>query len=145
MSYFSTTCKYKNTTGVLSIEDQSLVFKRTDGIINKRERIVTSIPIEAIRQMNIEGSFSKKLVITVDRSLIQGIPRHEFKVPDPEQVISHIREEKSTTSTSGTIVSKEKEVHIKEVIVKIPCTRCGTLNESTAIICAGCGASDWID
>ncbi len=86
-------CKYKNTSGILTTENNSIIFIRKDGFLIKKQRLVVSIPYDAIRTINVEGTFLKKLVISVDKFRVPGIPRHEFKVSNPYSVMDIIQSE----------------------------------------------------
>lgn len=145
---YSSAGKYRDNSGTLTLGGGKLVFTRMDGLIFKKERVVVTIPIHAIVDLNVVGVISKKLVILVDGTKVPGIPRHEFKVADPYKWMNAIKREMA----SGVMKQKQgeppqqkptKEVYVKEVfreIVKVPCGYCGTLNEITWEKCSGCGA-----
>jgi len=141
---YSGSGKYRGASGNLTVSGGALTFMRTDGFISKTQRIVIKIPVNAIANVNVEGLMGKKLVILVDASKLQGIPRHEFDIANPYDAMKAIREEMDTevAKASAPQVSV-KEVYVKEVtsIVKVPCSYCGVLNEVTEKKCAGCGAS----
>jgi len=139
---YSSVGKYRGTKGILTVGGGSLVFTRKDGLISKKERVVVTIPTNAIVNVNIEGMMRKKLVILVDGTKVPGIPRHEFEIADPYKWKNAIQ----TEMVSGVVKQPQpaKEVHVKEVIreiVKVPCKYCGTLNEITEKKCSNCGAS----
>jgi hypothetical protein len=148
---FSTGGKYRGTSGTLTVGSGNLVFTRVDGIISQSQRLVISIPLNAIVNINVEGVMFKKLVVLVDGSKVPGIPRHEFEVGDPYNWVNAIRYEISINQQSQPQYSpqpqqmqSQREVIIKETvreIVKIPCSFCGTLNEITEKRCSGCGGS----
>jgi len=139
---YSVSCKYRGTYGNLNVSGGALTFTRTDGFFAKTQRIVIKIPVNAIADVNIQGMISKKLVILVDASKHQGIPRHEFEITNPYDAMQAIREEMNAeiVKASNPQVSV-KELHVKEVttIVKVKCSYCGTLNEITDRNCSGCG------
>ena len=146
--------KYRGSSGTLTVGGGSLVFSRSDGLISKKQRIVISIPSDAIVDVNVEGLIGKKLVVLVDKVRVPGIPRHEFSVSDPHQWVNAIRNDMniSRTETQQTQYQQpppqpqppQQQVYVKETvkeIIKIPCTYCKTLNEITEAKCCGCGAS----
>lgn len=144
---YSSAGKYRDTSGTLTIGGGKLVFTRTDGLISKRERIVVTIPTDAIVSVDVEGMIGKKLVILVDGTKVPGIPRHEFKVGDPYQWMNVIKGE--MVSGAGRQTSQQaqpkptRDVYVKEVlreVVKVPCKYCGALNEVTEKKCCSCGA-----
>jgi hypothetical protein len=136
--------KYRNTWGILTLGGGRLVFTRTDGFLSKTERIVISIPVDAIHNINVEGFLGKKLVILVDNTRIPGIPRHEFEVGDPIYWTNMIRNEMvSSIAARDNQIQPMREVYIKEInreIVKVPCRYCGSLNVMTDKKCSSCGA-----
>jgi hypothetical protein len=143
-------CRYRGTSGLLSINSGNLVFTRQDrGFFSQTERVGGIIPINAILSMNIEsgsGLFAKtkKLVLIVDGTKLQGIPRHEFEVADPYHFQKVIQSEiDSQLARQAQSQQAVKEVYVREVtsVVKIPCPYCGGLNEVTEKKCAGCGAA----
>ena len=81
------------------------------------------------------------LVVVVDTSKLQGIPRHEFQVDAPEQWITAIQSIMASQSAEKT--HPPQPTIVKEVvreIVKYPCPYCNTLIEVTLSRCPSCGA-----
>jgi hypothetical protein len=144
---YSSVGKYRGTKGILTVGGGSLVFTRKDGLISKKERVVVTIPTDAVVNVNIEGMIRKKLVILVDGTKVPGIPRHEFELADPYRWKNAIQTEmgsKIIKQSQPPQSQPTKEIHVKEIIreiVKIPCKYCGTLNEITEKKCSNCGAS----
>ncbi len=145
MPFRSCIGRYRNTTGNLSLGNGALTFTRTDGLISKAQRIVVSIPVEAIREVNIEGVIGKKLILLVDPMRVPGIPRHEFGVDDPlgwrQAIMAEISERNQVNQSSFQQI--QTNTIIKETvreIVKIPCQYCGSLVEITWQNCSSCGA-----
>ncbi len=115
------------------------MFSKLEGMLSKRERILVSIPLDAVLDLRAEGLLRKRLVILVDGRKVPGIPRHEFDVPDPFLWIQRIREEIAAHGSRN--FQPGERVHIREVIrevVKVPCKYCGALVESTARRCHAC-------
>ena len=143
-------CKYRGCNGLLSINGGNLVFTRQDrGFRSQTERVAGVIPINVVVSMNIEGGAglftkTKKLVILVDSTRLQGIPRHEFEVADPYHFQKVIQTEiDSQLAKQAQSHQSVKEIYTREItsVVKIPCPYCGGLNEVTEKKCAGCGAA----
>ena len=144
-------CKYRGTFGILKISNGNLVFTRQDrGFLSQREVVVETIPTNAIINMNVESTGlgiltkNKKLVILVDKTKVQGIPRHEFEATDPYHFMKLIQTEiDSQLSKQAQPQQSVKEIYVKEVtsVVKVPCPYCGTLNEVTEKKCSQCGAN----
>jgi hypothetical protein len=64
--------------------------------------------------MSVQGTTKRTLSITVDTSMISGIPRHEFSVPAPEQWIRSILGEMGRTSFQET--QPPQPTYIKEAV-----------------------------
>lgn len=148
---YSSSGKYRGTSGTLTIGGGNLTFSRMDGMISKKQRLVITIPADAIVNTNVEGMISKKLVVLVDGAKVPGIPRHEFIVPDPYQWINAIRNEINISTRqqpqplpqphpqpAHTQIIKEKEITTREV-VKIRCQYCGNLFDEVRDKCPSCG------
>jgi hypothetical protein len=137
---YSVSCKYRGTYGNLNVSGGAITFTRTDGFFTKAQRIIIKIPVNAIADVNVEGMISKKLVILVDASKLQGIPRHEFDIANPYNAMQAIREELDAEIAKASNPQVPiKELHEVTTIVKIKCSYCGTLNEITDKKCSGCG------
>jgi len=138
---YSSSAAYRGGLGILKIENGNLVFVKRGGIINQKDYVVQTIPLKAIRSVDVQGTIKRMLVITVDSSIHSGIPRHEFSVPAPEQWIVAIRNE---MKMDGQQVARSPQpTYVKEVvreIVKYPCPYCNSLIEVTSNRCAICGA-----
>ncbi len=76
--------RYQNTVGVLTIDDQGIHFSRSDGLFSRKERLMASIPFDAIVDVHIEGQVFKSLVLMLDRPKVSGFSRREFKVKIPK-------------------------------------------------------------
>ena len=147
MSY-SSPAAYRGNLGVLSLENGYLNFSRRSGLVNKREYVIQSISIRAIRSMHAKnsnrmflGMQRSVLIIVVDTSKMPGIPRHEFQVDTPEQWITAIQS--GMASQSAETTHPPQPTIVKEVvreIVKCPCPYCNTLMEVTLNRCPSCGA-----
>jgi len=80
--------RYRGTKGNVSVERGNITFTRRDG-----SRII-KIPVTAIDKMNAASGFmTNKLIILVDRLKISGIPRHEFEVTCPDELMKAIQNE----------------------------------------------------
>jgi hypothetical protein len=135
--------KHRDTIGTLTLSGGQLVFSRTDGLFSKTERIVTTIPMNVIANVNVEGRFGKKLVIIVDKMKMPGIPRYEFEVGDPYNWMNTINNEIAAQMNLQMQSQPTREVYVKEItkeIVKVPCKFCGCLNPMTDKKCSSCGA-----
>ena len=141
---YSSKGRYRDSPGTLTVGGGKLVFTRTDGLITRTERVVATIPTDAIVSVRVEGLVGKKLIVLVDGTRIPGIPRHEFQVPDPHVWRRAILKEMSVRRQAERGTSEPiKEVHVKEItreVVKISCRYCHSLNEMTAKKCWSCGA-----
>ncbi len=151
---YSSAGKYRGSSGTLTVGGGNLVFSRIDGLISKKQRIVISIPSDAIIDVNVEGVIGKKLVVLVDKVRVPGIPRHEFNVSDPYQWMNAIRNDMNSSRAPQQQMQyhqpppqpqpPQQQVYVKETvkeIIKIPCPYCKTLNEIQESKCCGCGAS----
>ena len=144
----STLASYRGTSGILRIENGNLVFVKRSGFLNQRDYVIQSIPLRAIRSIDVHKGMTSllgigplALVIMVDTSAMPGIPRHEFYVDDPGQWIRVIQEE--TNSQAVRESQSRQPVYVKEVvreIVKYPCPYCNSLIEVTSSRCPVCGA-----
>ena len=136
---YSTPGRYRGTKGNISVEGGNITFTRRDG-----SRII-KIPVTAIDRMNVANGFmTNKLIILVDKLKISGVPRHEFEVTHPGELMKAIQKEIDSENVRlSQPAQTTKEVYVKEVtsIVKIPCPYCGTLNEITEKKCSSCGAN----
>ena len=145
---YSTTGKYRGTTGTLIAGGGNLTFTRTDGLISKKQRIVISIPLRAIVNINVEGLVIKNLIVLVDGSVVPGVPRHEFTVSDPYSWMNAIRNQmaqnvpvpnqQNIPPPAPIQIIKEKETTTREV-VKIRCQYCGCLFDEVIDKCPRCG------
>jgi hypothetical protein len=138
---YSETATYRGNLGVLKIDNGILTFTKRSGLINQREYVIQTIPVNAIRSMDIQGIRRNKLVIMVDSSKISGIPRHEFDVSAPDYWINIIQSEMRMDSQKA--IQPPQPTIIKETvkeIVKIPCPYCGSLVDITWRNCGSCGA-----
>ena len=103
--------------------------------------MVQTIPLKAIRSVDVQGTMKRMLVIIVDSSIHTGIPRHEFSVPAPEQWIAAIQNEMKIDKWQ--VAQSPQPTYVKEVvreIVKYPCPYCNSLIEVTSSCCPICGA-----
>jgi hypothetical protein len=138
---YSSSASYRGGLGILKIENGNLIFVKRSGILNQKDFVVQTIPLKAIRSVDVQGTMKRMLVIMVDSSIQSGIPRHEFSVPAPEQWIAAIQNEKMMDRQQ--VVQQPQPTHVKEVIreiVKYPCPYCNSLIEVTSSRCPICGA-----
>ncbi|HJX24038.1 MAG TPA: hypothetical protein VJ574_06535 [Candidatus Bathyarchaeia archaeon] len=130
------------------MENGCLNFSSRSGLVSKRDYVIQSIPIGAIRSIHAQdsnrmllGMQRPVLVIVVDTSKMPGIPRHEFQVDAPEQWITAIQSGMGSQSAETT--HPPQPTFVKEVvreIVKYPCPYCNALIEVTSSRCPFCGA-----
>ena len=138
---YSSSASYRGGLGVLKIESGNLVFVKRSGIVNPKDYVVQTIPLKAIRSVDVQGTMKRMLVIVVDSSIHPGIPRHEFSVSAPEQWIAAIQNEMKMDRQQ--VVHSPQPTYVKEVvreIVKYPCPYCNSLIEVTSSRCPICGA-----
>ena len=138
---YSSSASYRGGPGVLKIESGNLVFVKRSGIVNQKDYVVQTIPLKAIRSVDVQGTMKRMLVIMVDSSIHSGIPRHEFSVSAPERWIAAIQNEMIIDRQQ--VAESPQPTYIKEVvreIVKYPCPYCNSLIEVTSSRCPICGA-----
>jgi hypothetical protein len=138
---YSSSASYRGGLGVLKIDNGNLVFVKRSGIVNQKDYVVQTIPLKAIRSVDVQGTMKRMLVIMVDSSIHSGIPRHEFSVPAPEQWIAVIQYEMKMDRQQ--VAQSPQPIYVKEVvreIVKYPCPYCNSLIEVTSSCCPICGA-----
>lgn len=116
---FSSKCTYRDTKGTLQIEGRYLLFKRGDGLLSRKEKVIQTIPLDAITDYKVEGKLSKRLVIFVDPSKVTGIPKHEFKVPDPDQVYNILKRQIEGSETVAAEVVVASTVSVGDEIEKL--------------------------
>jgi hypothetical protein len=145
---YSSPAWYRGNPGVLELDSGQLKFITRSGLVNRKDYITQSIPLKAIKSMNVQrankflGMGQKPiLVIVVDTTQMPGIPRHEFQVDAPEQLLASIQNEMN--ALKGASAQASQPTYVKEVvkeIVKYPCPYCNTLMEITLNRCPSCGA-----
>lgn len=138
---YSSSASYRGGLGILKIENGNLIFVKRSGILNQKDFVVQTIPLKAIRSVDVQGTMKRMLVIMVDSSIHSGIPRHEFSVPAPEQWIAAIQNEMKMDRQQAA--RSPQPIYVKEVvreIVKYPCPYCNSLIEVTSSRCPICGA-----
>jgi hypothetical protein len=138
---YSSSASYRGGLGILKIENGSLIFVKRSGILNQKDFVIQTIPLKAIRSVDVQGTMKRMIVIMVDSSMHSGIPRHEFSVPAPEQWIAAIQNEKMMDREQ--VAQQSQPICTKEVvreIVKYPCPYCNSLIEITSSRCPICGA-----
>lgn len=147
---YSSACKYRGTSGTLTVGSGSLTFSRMDGIVSKKFRIVTTIPTFAIQSVRVEGAVLKKLIVLVDQAHVAGIPRHEFTVPDPEGWMGAIQAEMSSAGPRQAsppvvvnVIQQSAEAPPPQVIhqVMVRCQFCKTVYPEISGKCPSCGAA----
>ena len=109
--------------------------------MNRREYVLQTIPISAVRSVHIDGKVRPVLVVIVDTSVMSGIPRHEFLVDAPGVWVDVIESEMQNVSVQGT--QQQQPTYVKEIVrevVKYPCPYCNALIEVTSSRCPFCGA-----
>ena len=129
--------KYRDTRGTLCLTTKKLVFDYEQrGIFFKGKYTSITLPLERIAELSVVGIGPfKKLAVNVVRDKPSfGLPRHEFKVSEPDVWRIEIEVAKQQQTPSPQVV---KEI-VKE-IVKVRCPYCGTLTESTLPNCPNCG------
>jgi len=107
--------------------------------MNRREYVLQTIPVSAVRSVQIQGKARPVLVVFVDTSVMSGIPRHEFLVDAPGPWVDTIEREIQKVSVQGT----QQPAYVKEIIrevVKYPCPYCNALIEVISSQCPFCGA-----
>ncbi len=147
MSY-SSPAWYRGNPGVLELENGQLKFVTRSGLVNRKDYVTQSIPLKAIKSMNVQrankilGMIQKPtLVIVVDTTEMPGLPRHEFHLNAPEQWLASIQSEMNAHKAPSA--QTVQPTYVKEVvkeIVKYPCPYCNTLMEITLNRCPSCGA-----
>ncbi|TFH04256.1 MAG: hypothetical protein E4H14_15150 [Candidatus Thorarchaeota archaeon] len=147
MSY-SSPASYRGNPGTLELENGMLKFITRSGLVSRRDYVVQSIPLRAIRSMNTQGVNKvfgmvqrPLLVVVVDTSEMPGIPRHEFHLDAPDQWIAAIQNEMKVRDAESA--KTVQPTYVKEVvreIVKYPCPYCSVLIEVTQSRCPSCGA-----
>jgi hypothetical protein len=138
---YSSLASYRGNTGTLKIERGKLVFTAQAGLMNRREYVLQTIPISAVRSVHIDGKVRPVLVVIVDTSVMSGIPRHEFLVDAPGVWVDVIESEMQNVSVQGT--QQQQPTYVKEIVrevVKYPCPYCNALIEVTSSRCPFCGA-----
>jgi len=131
---------------MLTVGNGAISFVRRDkGLMSQRDYAVCSIPIDAIRAMDVEQNWRRRtLVVTVDNLRIPGIPRHEFEVEDPYYWMRAVKAEVDEMATKSSQAAQPvQQAVVKEVvkeIVKYPCPYCDCLIEVTVHNCPSCGA-----
>ena len=136
---YSSPASYRGNRGTLKIERGKLVFIAQAGLVNRREYVLQTIPIGAVRSVQIQGKTRSVLVVLVDTSEMSGIPRHEFLIDAPGLWVDAIESEMQKVSVQDT----QQPTHVKEIvreIVKYPCPYCNSLIEITSNRCPSCGA-----
>ena len=145
---YSSPARYRGNPGILELENGHLKFVTRSGLVNRRDYVIQSIPLKAIKSMKVQrankilGMVQKPiLVIVVDTSEMQGIPRHEFHLDAPERLLASIQSEMNDlrAPSTHTVQSTSVKEVVKE-IVKYPCPYCNTLMEITLTRCPSCGA-----
>jgi hypothetical protein len=135
---FHTIAWYRGSRGILEMDAKQLCFKRTDGRFFRTERLIACIPLDAVISIDLVGVLGKRIVVTVDSTLVAGIPCHEFLVGDPVGCLGRMRAELESSRADPFPVIHTREI-VREV-VKVPCAYCGSLNLVTSSRCDGCGA-----
>jgi hypothetical protein len=138
---YSSSASYRGSLGVLRMENGNIIFVTRSGLVNRKDYIAQTIPLKAIRVVNIQGTVKRLLVIMTDSAKLPGIPRHEFSVPSPDQWITAIQNE--IEMDRRQTAQSQQPTYIKEVvreIVKYPCPYCNSLIEVTSARCPVCGA-----
>lgn len=138
---YSSLASYRGNKGTLKVERGNLVFTTQAGFMNRREYVLQTIPIRAVRSVQVQGRARPALVVLVDASLVCGIPRHEFLVDVPSGWVDVIESEMQKVSAQST--QSQQPAFVKEIVrevVKYPCPYCSVLIEVTCSRCPSCGA-----
>ena len=138
---YSSLASYRGNKGTLKVERGNLVFASQAGLVNRREYVLQTIPISAVRSAQVQGRVRSALVVLVDASVVSGIPRHEFLVDAPAAWVDVIESEMQTISAQST--QRQQPAFVKEIVrevVKYPCPYCSVLIEVTSNRCPSCGA-----
>lgn len=128
---------YHGTRGTLLLTNERLRFEyEKRGILFKRRYSSVSLPLERISDVTVMGfgPFKKIAVNTVKDKTSHGLPRHEFNVGDAETWKAEIVAAKTTQAEEIAEHATTRET------VKVRCTYCGMLTESTLSNCPNCGA-----
>ena len=130
--------RYQGTKGRLYLTNKRIAFEyEKRGIIFKGKYSSVDLPLERISEVSIVGFTPfKKLAINLIKERSGGLPRYEFQVSNAETWKAKID---VTKSASPEVISKEREVIIKEII-KVKCPYCGMLVEQNLPKCPNCGA-----
>ena len=110
---YSDRAKFRDTDGILTIDDQGLRFSRFDGFFVKKETLVITIPIDAIVSVQIEGLLSKVLAVSLDKEKVHGFSKQIFKVSELEKWVKiideTIRNHRFHYNNATSSISKEIE------------------------------------
>ena len=79
--------KLHGTAGNLLLTSRRLLFEHSSGIFSKQTYVGVNIPLTAIQNVTVGGSFLRKVVAVVAQGEgYVGVPRLEFEVGSPESL-----------------------------------------------------------
>jgi len=86
---------YYQTRGFLTLTNSRLVFEKVYGMFGNKKEILWSTPLSDIQKVDLEGLFSKSLVIEISwltEEHVRGISKYKFSISEARDWESAIRE-----------------------------------------------------